>query len=117
MGTALTTKNIDCGDVHVELNNFSSWLDLTPVVRIRPISAHGSEIRVSLDGADVTNAMLGSGVVFNGNRRLQPGESRQFTLHQNRNGAEPGSATWALELLPHPSDPSLINQTLIVHVK
>jgi hypothetical protein len=107
-------------DVQVNLTNSSDWLDLTPVVRLRPIAAEGYRMRVSLGGFNVTSAILGDGVVFNGKQRLNPGDSRRLILHQDRDGRSAntgdGSATWAMELLPHPSEPDRINQTLIVRM-
>ena len=101
-------------DVPIDLTNASDWLDLTPVVRLRPVTAAGYRVTASLGGIDVTAALLGDGVVFNRDRRLAPGGARQIVLHVARDGAADASAAWTLELLPHPSEPMRVNQTVLL---
>ena len=115
--TATKPGTTAASDVTITLANTSDWLDLTPVVRVRPVTAAGYKLRVTLDGADVSADALGDGVVFNRQRRLQPGASRQLVLHVIRGaGAAGASGVWAIDLHPNPAEPTRVNQTLLVTV-
>jgi hypothetical protein len=103
-------------DVPVDLTNASDWLDLTPVVRLRPAAVAGYHVRATLDGVDVTPALLGEGIVFNRSLRLAPRTSRRMILTVTGDTAADPPATLTLELVPHPSEPSRVNQALRVRI-
>jgi hypothetical protein len=103
-------------DVEVDLSNSSDWLELTPVVRLRPMKRSSSDVRVTMDHLDVTAEMLGDGLVFNRQRRLEPGTSRRLILHFVCDQSDTDSpGLYVLDLLPNPSEPKRVNQTFIIH--
>jgi hypothetical protein len=112
-GPATLAPGQSC-DVPVDLTNASDWLDLTPVVRLRPAITVGYRVRATLDGADVTAALLGDGLVFNRRQRLDPRSTRRIVLSVTRDRTADASAAWTLELLPHPSEPGRVNQSIAI---
>ena len=103
-------------DLPVDVVNAGDWLDLTPVVRLRAVADRGYDVRATLDGVDVTTALCGDGVVFNRGWRLGPATKRRLTLSIRRGASATPSAQWSLQLLPHPSEPRRVNQTVVLRI-
>jgi hypothetical protein len=97
------------------LRNDSPWLDLCPVIRARVSAAAAAATRCTLDGHDVTAAILREGgVVCVGELRLWPQSTRELQITLP---AQSAPADVHLELLPHPSAaPAEARQRLDVHV-
>ncbi len=111
-GENIALRKDESKEFVIDLKNRSDWLDLTPVIRLRSQKAAGYAIRATLDGHDITSDLLGDGVILSGNDRLNPGTNRRFVVQVTRDSTSASTAAWALELLPNPSDMSLVNQTL-----
>ena len=102
-------------EMGIDLTNRSNWLDLTPVVRMRPLATNGYHFRITLDEADVTNEMLSDGLVFNRKLRLMPGKTDKLILHITQDPhADAPRNLCAFDLFPNPADRERVNQTLLV---
>ncbi len=95
----------------------SDWLDLAPVLRATDggNSLHNYDVKWRLGERDVTAQIMGDGLVFSRDLRLNPGDKRELTLQINRKPKlekrKVAPLSMSVELLPHPSTP-VVAQTL-----
>ena len=101
----------------IVLANRSAWLDLAPVVRVRADGdlPSGWLIHWKLKGRDVTDAVMGPGLIFSREDLLPPGSRQELILEiecpDSSSVPQQRSLPLHIELLSHPSQPQ-VHQTL-----
>ena len=85
------------GTFDLVVSNRSTWVDFIPVLRVRA-DASAVNAKFTLQGRDISEAVLGEGHTFLRGDRLLPGQSRRVTVSL----PAPITGPLTIELLPYP---------------